>query len=160
MAQGSSHLQGVEFTGEAYLAAAVERAGAVQRLYDDGQYGLAIYTAGVAVEALFRAYRTRIDPSFSSRHNLTELAKECRFAEHVPGRLFDEYTANLATVALRWNNAHRYRSGSVMLRYLNRNGLFKGIRGDVLKENARQVINSATDLVNLGVRRWKNSSNT
>ena len=158
MAKASPNPLGVEFTGDVYLAAAVERAGALQRLYDDRQYGLAIYTAGVAVESLFRAYRARLNPEFSSRHNLTELAKAARFAEHVPARLAQVYAASLATVAVRWNNAHRYRSGAAMLRYYNRVGLYDRIRGDVLKENARLVINAAADLVNLGVRRWTSSS--
>lgn len=157
MAKGSKQSggpTGVEFTPEVYMAAAIERAGALQRLYDDGQYGLAIYSAGVAVEAMFRAYRTRIDPEFDSRHNLVELAEAARFANHVPAHAADAYSANLAIVAVRWNNAHRYRSDSALLKYLKRAKLYKGIRGDVLKENARRAINAAAELVTLGAKRW------
>lgn len=147
---------GTEFTGEVYLAAATERVGILQKLYDEGDYVLALYTAGVAVESLLRAYRTKIDPEFSSRHNLYELAKEAKFSEKVPKKLTEKYAADLGVVAVRWNNSHRYRSEQAARKYLNRASLYKGIKGDVLKENTRKTINAATDIVALGAKRWTN----
>jgi hypothetical protein len=146
---------GAEFTSEIYLAA-VERAGVLQKLYDEGEYAVALYLAGVAVESLFRAYRAKIDPMFSARHNLYALANEARFADCVPQRLAEKYAADLGAVATRWSNSHRYRSEDATRKYLNRAGLFKGIKGDVLKENARKAINAATGIVTLGARRWTN----
>lgn len=143
-----------EFTSEAYKAAALERTGALQQLYDEQEHVLAIYVAGVAVEALFRAYRVDVDPEFRARHALYELAKESRFAERVPAAAFDKYSADLGAVASRWSNSHRYRSADALLRFLKRGRLDRGIKGDPLKENARRAINAAMDLVTLGVRLW------
>lgn len=147
--------QGVEFTSDVYLTAALERAGALQKLYDDGEYSLALYVSGVAVECMFRSYRTEIESPFSARHDLYALAKEARFAERVPERLKEKYAADLGAIVTRWNNAHRYRSEQATLKYLNRAGLYRGIKGDVLKENTRKAVNAAIDIVQLGARRWK-----
>lgn len=155
MGEAEQKKLGIEFTSDVYLIAAVERAGAIQKLYDEQEYSLALYVAGVAVESMFRAYRVKLDPEFSARHNLYELAKEARFAEQVPERLAEKYAANLGVVSARWRNGHRYRSEEATLKFLNRAGLFKGIKGDVLKENARKTINAATEIVALGARRWK-----
>jgi hypothetical protein len=155
MSKDRDKRRGVEFTAKVYRSAAVERAAALQRLYHDGQHVLAIYIAGVAVECMFRAYRARIDPEFSSRHDLIELAKESRIAEHVPAAMGEKYAADLGVVAWRWSNSHRYRSEAAVRKYFNRAGLDRGIKGDALKENARRLVNSAIDLVKLGDRLWK-----
>ena len=146
---------GIEFASDIYLAAALERARVLQKLYDEEEYALALYVAGVAVESMFRAYRFELDPEYSACHNIYELPKEARFAERLPERLAEKYAANLGAVAARWRNSHRYHSEQATLKFLNRAGLFRGIKGDVLKENARQTINAATDIVALGARRWK-----
>ena len=145
----------IEFTAEVYRDAALERAGSLQPLYDEREYVLAIYVAGVAVESMFRAYRCQYDPEFSSRHDLYELAKESRFAERVPDALFAKYAADLGVVGARWSNAHRYRSEAALRRYIKRVKLDRGVKGDALKENARRIINAAFDLVTLGARIWK-----
>ncbi|HEX5242268.1 MAG TPA: hypothetical protein VFW23_03320 [Tepidisphaeraceae bacterium] len=134
----------------------MERAGSLQPLYDQREYVLAIYLAGVAVESMFRAYRGRFDPEFSSRHDLYELAKESRFASHVPDSLFAKYAADLGVVAARWSNSHRYRSEIALRKYIKRVKLDRGVKGDALKENARRIINSAFELVTLGAQIWKN----
>ena len=146
---------GVEFTAKLYRKAAVERADSLRRLYDHREYVLAIYVAGVAVESMFRAYRAKINPEFSSRHDLFELARESHFADHVPNPLAAQYAADLGVVAWRWSNSHRYRSEAALRKYLKRAGLDRGIKGDALKENARRAVESAIDLVKLGERLWK-----
>jgi hypothetical protein len=157
MAESSDARQlGVEFTADVYRAVALERAGALRGLYEDEEFGLAIYTAGLAVESIFRAYRTLFDPEFSSRHNLSELAKEARFSEVVPERLREKYAADLGAVVARWSNNHRYRPEATMRRYLKKAKLDRGIKGDFLKENARRIVNAALSLVTLGDQLWKN----
>jgi len=146
---------GTEFTAELYRAAALERMDALRGLYDNGQYVLGLYTAGVAVEAMLRAYRVKVDPEFSSRHDLRELAKESKLGTVVPAKLVGAYAASLGAVAARWSNSHRYRTAAAVLRKLKQAGLDRGIKGNALKENARRAINAAIDLVNMGDQLWK-----
>ena len=157
---GGSSRPGSEFTSQVYRATALERAGALAGLYAARQYGLAVYVAGVAVEAMFRAYRMAISPEFSSRHDLSELAKESRFAERVPAALQERYAALLGSVAVRWSNNHRYRSEAAMRSFFKRAHLDRKIKGDFLKENARIIINASVELVAIGDRAWKSSSST
>jgi DNA-binding phage protein len=128
MAESEFQRLGIEFTADVYLAAALERGGALQSLYDSGQYVLALYTAGVAVESLFRGFRVKVDPAFSSRHDLYELAKESKFVEYVPARLVEKYAADLGVIAVRWSNNHRYRSEDAVRKRLNRAGLYRALK--------------------------------
>jgi hypothetical protein len=157
MATSASSDIGREFTAEVYRAAAQERTGSLQVLYDDRSYGLAMYVAGLAVEALFRACRCRIDPEFDSRHDLYELAKAARFRDVIGVIHLDRFGALLNEVAVRWSNNHRFRSDAAMRAFLKRGKLDRGMSGDFLKENARIQINAATELVAMGVARWKKS---
>lgn len=154
MARGGAGKSGTEFTAKLYLAAGVERAGVLESLHDADEYVLAVYAAGLAVECVLRAYRVRVDPEFSSRHDLWELAAEARFADLVPG-LAEKYAADLGAVAVRWSNNHRFRTAAALLKYLKRAGLDRRVKGDVLKENSRRIVNAALDLVTLGARLWK-----
>lgn len=65
------------------------------------------------------------------------------------------YDAALADVIVRWRNNHRFRSLAAVRRFLKGLKLDRGIRGDFVKENARQVSSSAITLVGLGVQRWR-----
>lgn len=144
-----------EFTPEMYRRAALDRIGSLAIVYESADFVLTAYVAGLAVECMFRAYRTRLDPVFDSRHDLFELAKAAKFAESVPRRLEAKYVSDLGIVATRWSNNHRYRTEHVLRRILKRSRFDRGIKGDFLKENARIMLNAATDLVTLGDRLWK-----
>lgn len=152
---GKPNKLGIEFTPEVYKAAALEHAGAVQGLYDDRQYTLAIFVAGLAVESMFRAYRMRVSAELDARHDLYELARISKFADRIPEASHESYAANLGIVATRWSNSHRYRSEEAIRKYLKRAKLDRAIKGDPLKENARLVVNAAIELVTLGAQRWK-----
>ena len=148
-------MKGTEFTPEVYFAAAKERAGSLRQLYDSEEFALALYVAGVATESMFRAFRVKTKPEFSSRHDLLELAREAKFAQNVPEALYDAYASDLSVIAIRWSNSHRFRSDAAMLKYLKRAGLDRRIKGNALKENARLSINAAISLVALGKKLWK-----
>ena len=146
-----------EFTPAGYKAVAEEHILALETLYSREFYVLALYVAGVAVEAILRAYRVRLDPRFDSRHDLYELLRAAKFADIVPQQHADRFAAAFFVVATRWSNNHRYRSASALRTYLKRAKLDRGIKGDFLKENARRVINAATEVVMLGITLWKKS---
>lgn len=143
-----------EFTAQVYRAAAAEHLTRLESFYFEQHYVWALYAAGVAVEAIFRAYRRRIDATFDSRHNLHHLAKAAKFITVVPARRVQEYTAALGLMGPRWSNKHRYRSEAALRAFLKRGGFDRQIRGDFLKENARVVVNAATFIVNVGLLRW------
>jgi hypothetical protein len=150
--------RGREFTAEVYRAAAEERLETLEQLYHLGFFALALYTAGVAVESIFRAYRCKIDPAFDSRHNLSELAKAARFFEIVPRGSVDTVDSALSSIGVRWSNNHRFRSDAAMRAFLRRSQLNRGIKGDYLKVNARAAIDAAFDLVKIGLLKWSPSS--
>ncbi|HET6246537.1 MAG TPA: hypothetical protein VFE47_02475 [Tepidisphaeraceae bacterium] len=145
-----------EFTPEVYRAAAEERLDTLEFLFMNGFYSVGLYTAGVAVESIFRAYRCKIDPVFDSRHNLYELSKAARFSAIVSSALIDGYDRALLDIATRWSNNHRYRSDAAMRGFLRRMHLNRGVKGDFLKYNARSAIDAAFVIVHIGLKKWQN----
>ncbi len=76
-ATGASH--GMDFTPEHYYRAALERMSQAQNLYRQGagNYALAMYAAGLAVECMLRAFILRRGPAeFQARHDVLLLARE------------------------------------------------------------------------------------
>jgi HEPN domain-containing protein len=145
-----------DFTPQHYREAAIERMGVLQGLYDNGEYALAVYATGLAVECILRAYRVKVDPEFSSRHDLRELSKESKLLGLLPQSSAERYALCLGVVSIRWSNSHRYRTRDGVLRFLKRIRLDRGIKGDALKENTRRIFNAAVEIVNFGDRLWKN----
>lgn len=69
----------MDFTVDHYYRAALERMGQAHHLFREriGNYALAMYTAGLAVESMLRAFMLRRGKTeFESRHNVLLLAKE------------------------------------------------------------------------------------
>lgn len=147
--------RGQELDAEDYFAAAQDLAGALPSLYSNGDYPLTIYTSGLAVECLFRAFRAKRGLAFRSDHRLGDLAEEAGFPHLLPGTDRELYDAALNTLIVGWRNAHRYRSKGAMRRFLKGLKLDRRIRGDYLKENARRMSSSAVDLIGLGVQQWQ-----
>jgi hypothetical protein len=146
---------GLEFRPGDYMSAALEHAETLRTLYGEGFFVMAIYVSGLAVESMFRAYRMGVDPQFDSRHNLRQLAKDSKFEPLVPWKMRGQYLSELSVVCERWSSLHRYRTAKMVLRRFAKQGLCRGIRGDALKENARQCVNASLSLVGLGGRLWK-----
>jgi HEPN domain-containing protein len=144
----------MHFRSEHYLEAARERVFSAFRLFDSSRYAGAIYVAGVAVECLLRAYRLRKTNEFDEKHDLVELMKGSSIADFIPMELKQEFGASLTTVWRRWKNNYRYASMSRLSSELRDLGLFAGIKGDPLKENARVTLSAAEKLINAGVLSW------
>lgn len=126
-------------------------------LYEAGRYGACIYTVGVAVECILRAWRVRSDPQFDAAHDLPALLKQSGLASFVPEKRRTELSAALGEVWSRWRNAYRYAPDGRVKSDLHERDLLVGIKGDALKENARIALENGYDIVNLGVARWKNA---
>src|SRR5262245_56384326 len=68
----------MDFTADHYYRAALERMSQAHSLYLEGvgKYALAMYTAGVAVESMLRAFMLKRGKSeFESHHDILLLAK-------------------------------------------------------------------------------------
>lgn len=149
-----------EFNAHTYLKAAREHIGTVQVLLDAERYVATFYLSGVAVECMLRAYYFRRNPVFDARHDLLEIARSAKFTQNMPDTLREQVTADLNDVALRWSNAHRYRSEAALRGFLNRAklnrfGEGRTIRGSVVSYNASILVEAAVRVVDVGTKQWE-----
>jgi HEPN domain-containing protein len=142
------------FNAQDYFEAAKERVGEARQCYEQRQYVVAHYLAGLAVECLLRAYRVRRDPRFDARHDLNLLRKQASFCDFVAPRRVVEVSSSLSTILARWANDDRYRSETALRRKMKGAGLDRGVKGDFLKENSRVIVDAALAVVTEGVRQW------
>ena len=140
---------------EVYRTAAAEHATAAFLLLERRQHVLAHYVAGLAVECIIRAYRTRVAADFDERHDLYELARAARFFDLFPRERAAALSASFGIVVVQWANSHRFRSEASLRRFLTERKLFKGLKGDLLHARSRLIVSAAFDLVSLGVSKWQ-----
>jgi HEPN domain-containing protein len=158
----------MQFRAEEYYQAALERMQQARRIHNaGGDYALAMYCAGLAVESLLRAFRWAEDTSFEGRHDLNELLRESGLM-----RVDDEYMrrkgasdeeivesgraikAAMNLVIVLWHNNLRFASESRLKAFLNRTGKLKGIKGDAVKENSRQMLEASQPVISRGIILW------
>jgi len=144
----------LRFNPDHYLEASQERIHTARLLHEQERYAPAIYLAGVAVECLLLAYRTRQNLAFESRHDLRSLLKESGIAAFIREKDQQRLAARLGDVWARWKNNYRFASDGRLTTEFKRLKLYGKFRGDILKPNCEIIINSAFEVINLGVRRW------
>jgi HEPN domain-containing protein len=142
------------FNAETYRAAASEHITAAQELYFSRRYGLCFYVAGLAVECILRAYIVRRKPQFDARHDIRMLFRDSGLSDGLRDRQKDQLNANVGLISVLWENQHRFRSEFSLRRFLKSGFHDRGIRGDLLKENARRLISAATQVVLSGENKW------
>jgi hypothetical protein len=139
-----------------------------RRLYQDGtSYALAMYCGGLAVESLLRAFRWTEDSSFEGRHDLTDLLKASRLIriddEFMRRRGATEEAIRESALKLRgamnevvvlWHNNLRFASEATLKAFLKQSGRSRGLKGDLLKKNALDLIEAAQNVINRGVLLW------
>lgn len=140
-----------------YVDAAQERLSNAKLLYEAAQYSFALYTAGVAVESLLRAYVIQLDPILETGHYLPLLLQASKLHQAVTQRESELIDISLVTLTRRWKNDLRYTSNQRLRRHLKKLKLDRGVRGDFLKENCRIAIEMATTILKIGVPKWKPS---
>jgi HEPN domain-containing protein len=155
--KGNGKRETMRLDEEDYMRAAKARVHAATALYRDNRYAEAIYMAGVAVEALLRAYHKhqRRDASFDARHDLAQWWKECRISDLLPAKHVRRGAYWMSEVWSRWKNDYRFADEDRLERRYKKLKLHRGVKGDPLEHNARIVVDSALDLVTLGARRWE-----
>jgi len=144
----------MRFRPEHYLESSQERIDDARRLHNMKRYAAAIYLAGVAVECLLIAYKTRENAEFESRHDLVNLLRESGIADFIHRRDRIKLSAMLGEVWSRWKNNYRFASYERLLSEFKRLKLDKGFKGDILKPNSDIVISNAFEIIKMGVRRW------
>ncbi len=144
----------MHLTAEHYREAALERIAAAQNEYRAKRYADCIYLAGLATEAILRAYRCRINPEFDSRHDLADLMRASGLEDLVPAKRRQEVGVLLGKIWARWKNDYRFASNDRLTADLRKRDLCDGIKGDPLKANALTILNSALELVGIGDTRW------
>lgn len=158
----------MRFTGQEYFWAGVERMRQARPIHDrGGQYSLAMYTSGLAVECMLRAFRWKKDASFEGRHDLADLLKAGDLLQKHEEQLrkqgyadaeVNEYSrrlrVSLTEVVLLWHNNLRFASEASLRAHLNRIGRLQGIRGDPLKKNSLDLLNSAQAIIERGAYLW------
>jgi len=157
-----------------YFCAATERMNQARILYGyDGGYcfALSMYTAGVAVECMLRAFKLRRTSEFDERHDLLRLFRESGMlqineddmvAKGVSHDRAMQYTQDIRAAASEvynlWANDYRYASESRLKSELNRMKQYDHAKGDVLKASALRLLNAAQALTDRGTELWKNST--
>ncbi len=144
----------MRFRPEHYLEASQERIDDARRLHNMKRYAAAIYLAGVSVECLLIAYKTRKNAEFESRHDLVSLLRECGIADFIHRRDRIKLSAMLGEVWSRWKNNYRFASYERLLSEFKRLNLDRGIKGDILKPNSDIIISNALEIIRMGIRQW------
>lgn len=159
----------MKFTAEHYFRASLERIRQAHALYRQAEsYSLTMYTAGVAVECMLRAFKLLRDPSFDEKHDLPRLFKASGMlnvdqiklrANGLSNGEAENYARELQVslneVCLLWSNDFRYASEHRLRAHLKRHlELPKRANGDLLKGSALQPLRAAQKFVDKGFLLW------
>jgi hypothetical protein len=157
----------MRFDKQQYFRAATERMNQARILYKrDDCYALAMYTAGVAVECMFRAFKLVRTSEFDERHNLLslfahshmlQLNEDVLASRGTPEQILksaQDIRAYVNDVHNLWANDYRYASEGRLKSELTSEKRYHGIKGDVLKACAYQLLNAAEKLIERGAQIW------
>lgn len=160
----------MDFTADHYFRASVERMSQTHHLYrqGEGSYALAMYSAGLAVECLLRAYMVRRRREFESRHDLLLLFKESGILDVDVDELKEKglteeqiqthqkgLWSSVNTVFLLWRNNYRFASEARLLAHLKKMKLYQGVKGSLLKAKAYDLLKAAQSFIDKGVLQWR-----
>jgi hypothetical protein len=159
----------MEFPPEHYFQTATQRMRQAQHLYNEGSsFALAIYVGGVAAECILRAFKGRRDPTFDEKHHLLRLFAASGMLCVDPEKLRakgwtdDQIEAHLGTLRVAvnemfrlWSNNYRFASEERLRSHLKQITGYRKIKGDYLKEQARQFLNATQTFFDKGVILWR-----
>jgi HEPN domain-containing protein len=145
----------VKISPDDYINAARERIATARELYSLGRYVDCVYSSGVSVECVLRAYAPAGEP-FDGRHDLKDLLKGTALERFIGSRFRQKLSAALGEVWEWWKNNYRYASEDRLRAEFKKRKLDRKIKGDFLKKNARIALENALTVVNQGAFKWKN----
>ncbi len=159
----------MDFPPEHYFQTATQRIRQAQYLYEESSsFSLAIYVGGLAVECLLRAFKGRRDPTFDEKHDLLRLflasgmlrvdrdkLRAMNWSEsQIDGHL---QTLRVAVneIFRLWANNYRFVSEERLRSHLKKTTVYRKIKGDYLKVQARPFLNSAQTFIDKGAMLWQ-----
>ena len=161
----------MDFSPEHYFQTASQRMRQAQLLYDNYNEGtnfaLAIYVGGVAVECMLRAFKGGRDPVFDEKHHLLRLFAASGMLQVNEDKLralnwteaeIDAHKQSLQVAVIifkLWANNYRFASEERLRSYLKKLTRYQRIKGDYLKEQARQFLSAAQKFIDKGVLLWQ-----
>jgi len=86
-----------------YINAAKERIRSAHELYSLGRYADCVYSSGVSVECVLRAYAPTDEP-FDGRHDMQDLLRGTTLERFIGSRSRVKLSAALGEVWERWKN--------------------------------------------------------
>lgn len=141
-----------EFPPDHYYSASMERLTDAARLHQAERYVASVYLSGVAVECMLRAYRSRTDPTFDSRHDLTSLMTSSGIMDFIKDHERRDFACHLGTVWRFWRNSWRYAEHSRFDSHVA--SLEPSRKSPFAKWASSEVYDSATYVVSRGKYRW------
>jgi hypothetical protein len=146
----------VPSTAADYRNAALERMGDAGQLKRLERYAFAMYTAGVAVECMLRAFR-HPDREHAAHHDVVGHFALCD-RDRLGDRAWTKLRGPVQTVHLLWLNNFRYADESRLRKHLNELKYYDGLKrgSDTLKVACIELIDAALAIVTVGDERWRN----
>ena len=141
-------------SAKSYLNAAFERLEDALLLHNEGHYVLSMYSFGLAVECILRAFLLLRNSQFEARHNLWELWKKTPLSDVHRESSYERIHKLLSIIVVRWKNSYRFASMEEVQSLLWRSGQQRGVKGDVVKFNCKVLYEAAREFVQLGGLRW------
>ncbi len=145
------------YTGTDYYTASLTRYADLSHLKTNKNSAIfSVYTAGVSIECMFRAYITKYTKEFDSKHDLEKL-----YSKSLLGSEFEIKERELLTIAVKraneiWSNDLRYASEKRMKRIIAHKNI-KANLTDVNKYIEREFIaifESTELIINKGKEKW------
>ena len=144
----------MKLTADEYFQASQDHIEEARILLNEGRYAFSHYTAGLAVECMFRAYAVRYGAAFDGRHDLSKWFELARFDQVSDPSRLESIAAAYNRVTLQWNSSQRYYSEGFLKAYFRNKELDRGIKGNAVKELTRRIVESAFEVVTEGKLRW------
>ncbi len=136
--------------------ASLERITEAERSLNSKDYVLCIYLGGLAVECILQAIALHDDPTHDAKHDLAKWLARCRTSLQNAVKS-EAMRVHWNRVVRTWRNDLRYLSRAGLLGYLRARKLDRMISGgpeDIMKVNAKRLLDSAVVVHNKGVTAW------
>jgi hypothetical protein len=144
----------MKLTADEYFQASQDHIEETWLLLEERRYAFSHFTAGLAVECMFRAYAVRNGAAFDGKHDLRKWFALARFDEVTNPAHSERIAAAYDVVALQWNSTQRYYSEGFLRAHFHNNRFDRGIKGNIAKELTRRLVEAAFEVVTEGKLRW------
>jgi len=145
------------FSAEDYYLAALERNTEAYYLHEAGRYAFSMYSSGLSVECIFRAYKCQTDAAsiFDEKHDLIKLLKTSGLTDVGNEKFRIKIFKMVNRVFAVWRNNFRFFSDTKMRLYLKKIKRDRGIKGDFLKYNSKMMFEASYEIIKRGASKWQ-----